>query len=308
MFFRAFAKFLRPAGPPAPVPPEVLRDLGKVETLPTLSDTAVRAMTLMHKPEATIAEVAALVRRDGVVAAAVLKVANSAAKRGRYPVEDVLGAVVRLGLRGCSEVVTAVGMGGAFRHKSKDGQAACDALLRHALFTANIATRVNAALDLGFKGEEFTAGLLHDIGRVILCVRSPAAFARADPLAFDDEAGVLAAERDAVGIDHCELGVRFARANGLPASVTDAILNHHFPAAESEHRRLTALVALADRLANHAQREHKLQGYRADDCPGYGVLAGRLGRNGADQLRKALPGAVVQALRGTRYMLRLTGG
>lgn len=306
MFFRAFAKLARAVVAPPPPDPDAFRDLGKIESFPTLSDTAVRVISLSHHPSTSIAQVAQVIRRDGVVAAAVLKTANSALYRGRSEVLDVLDAVVRLGLRGCTNVVTAFCMKGHYRHPTPEGQAACDGLLRHALFTANIASRANAALDLGFKGEEFTAGLLHDIGRVILCVRSPAGFAHADPMTFDEDHKVLARERDAVGFDHCELGVRFARANKLPESVSEAILNHHFPAVESEHRRLTALVALSDRLANHVQRTHALKGFSFDACPGFRVLQARLGPAAAGHLRQGLPGAVVQALRATRHMLRLT--
>ncbi|MBX9579164.1 MAG: HDOD domain-containing protein [Gemmataceae bacterium] len=308
MFFRAFAKLARAVVPARPPEPEVFRDLGKIESFPTLSDTAVRVIALSHDPDSTIAGMAHAVRRDGVVAAAVLKAANSALYRGRYQVEDVLDAVVRLGLRGCTNVVTAFCMKGHYKHPTPDGQAACDGLLRHALFTANVAARANALLDLGFKGEEFTAGLLHDIGRVILCVRSPAGFAEADPMTFDEDGTVLAREQEAVGFDHCEVGVRFARANKLPESIAAAILNHHFPAADGEHRRLTALVALADRLANHVQRTHALKGYGFDACPGFRVLRAGLRPPAADELKTALPGAVVQALRATRHMLRLTAG
>ncbi|MBX9626949.1 MAG: HDOD domain-containing protein [Gemmataceae bacterium] len=308
MFFRAFAKLARAIAPLPPIEPDAIRDLGRIESFPTMSDTAVRVIGLANDPDATIAGMAQVIRRDGVVAAAVLKAANSALYRGRYPTEDVLDAVVRLGMRGCTSVVTAFCMKGHYRHPTPDGQAACDGLLRHALFTANIAARANAAADLGFKGEEFTAGLLHDIGRVILCVRSPAGFARADPMTFKEDPRVLAREREMVGLDHCEVGVRFARANKLPESVSEAILNHHFPAADGEHRRLTALVALADRLANHVQREHALKGYAADDCPGFRVLQSRLRPPAAEKLRAAIPGAVVQALRATRHMLRLTAG
>lgn len=308
MFFRAFAKLARAVVPPPPVEAAALKDLGRIESFPTMSDTAVRVIALSHDPDATIVGMAQVIRRDGVVAAAVLKAANSALYRGRYQVEDVLDAVVRLGLRGCTNVVTAFCMKGHYKHTDPDGQAACDGLLRHALFTANIAARTNAVLDLGFKGEEFTAGLLHDIGRVILCVRSPGGFAKADPMTFHEDGKVLARERDAVGFDHCELGVRFARANKLPESVTEAILNHHFPGAESEHRRLAALVALSDRLANHVQRTHALKGYSFDACPGFRVLQARLRPKDADRLRTAVPGAVVQALRATRHMLRLTAG
>ncbi|MBA4066184.1 MAG: hypothetical protein C0501_21210 [Isosphaera sp.] len=306
MFFKAFTRLVRGAAPSDPVPPEVLRDLARIETFPTLSDTTVRALALVHDPDADLAALAALIRRDAVVSVSLLKAANSVLYRGRRDVEDVRDATVRLGLWGCHRVLAAVGTRGLFRHRNPAAKGACDGLFRHALFTATLATKLNAAAGLGFRGEEFTAGLLHDIGRVIVCVRAPDAFFRADPMTFDEDGGVLGREREVLHIDHCEVGARFAKANALPASVAGAILNHHFPKAEPEHRGLVALVALADGLANHVQRERKLAGYVPEQRPEFVLLGAAFGRETAADLRAAINPAVVQALRETRAMLRLT--
>ena len=305
MFFTAFRRLVR-RQPPQLHLPELVRNLGRIESFPTLSDITIRAMVLTNDPNATLADLADLIRNDAVLSVAVLKVANSAAIRGRRASENVQQAAVRLGMRRCQQIIAAVGVRGVFKYNSPQAGVMCEALLRHALFTAGIAARLNTAGNLGFRGEEFTAGLLHDIGRVIMCVRAPDLFALVDPLTFDEDTTVLARERDATGFDHCEIGVRFARANGLPQAVTNAILNHHFPQAEHEFPLLVALTATADGLANHVQRERKLTNYRPEKCPGFVRLQATAGADKAKAVRAAASRAVVDALRETRVMLKLT--
>ena len=308
MFFKAFTRLFRRELAPVSAVAELVRDLGRVESFPTLSDTTVRAMALTNDPRATIADLGELVRRDGVLAVAVLKVVNSAAYRGGRATENVQQAVVRLGMRRCQQVIAAVGVRGVFRYTSPQVAAACEGLLRHALFTATLATRLNGVGHLGFRGEEFTAGLLHDIGRVIVCVRAPDAFAQADPMTFQEDDELLARERAVLPFDHCELGARFAVANQLPRAVTNAILNHHVPEAERDHPLLVALTAASDRLANHVQRERKLNTYHLDECPGFVQLRDLAGADALKPIRKSLPTAVVDALRETRALLRIAAG
>ncbi|MBP3956630.1 HDOD domain-containing protein [Gemmata sp. G18] len=306
MFFKAFTRLLRRETPNLLALPALVRDLGKVESFPTLSDTTVRALALASDPNATLANLAELVRRDGVLAVSVLKVANSAAFRGKRATENVQQATVRLGMRRCQQVIAAVGVGGVFKYSTPQAGIMCEGLLRHALFTATLASRLNTAGNLGFRGEEFTAGLLHDIGRVIVCVRAPEAFACADPMTFQEDGGVLGRERDVLQLDHCEIGVRFAKANKLSPAITNAILNHHFPQAEKDHPLLVALTAAADGLANHVQRERKLTNYQMEKCPGFLRLHERAGLETIKSIRKSLSKTVIEALRETRAMLQIT--
>ncbi len=270
------------------------------------SDTTARALALLNDPSATLADLSELIRRDGIVATAVLRLANSAAYRGHSLIETVPQATSRLGMSKCRQVLVAVGVRDAFRAPTAAVADACDALHRHALFTGTLATHLNALSGLGFRGDEFTAGLLHDIGRVVLCARAPAAFARIDPMTFIEDAGTPTLERAAVGTDHCELGLEFARANSLPQPIADAIRHHHNPKAAGGNGLLVALTAAADELANHVQRHRKLSNFLAERGPGFALLRS-LGEAGAIRdVRKAVKPAVMTALRETRLMLRLT--
>jgi HD-like signal output (HDOD) protein len=122
------------------------------------------------------------------------------------------------------------------------------------------------------------------------------------PVREDD--GTIDAERTAFGIDHCAIGYQFATRNGLPDNVVRVTLNHHRPKEEHFQRDLVALVAVAENVANHVQREHNIAGYGLEACPHYEVLASGWKQKRENAFATALPAAVVQAIRDTRHMLK----
>ena len=260
----------RTPAPPADLPlnRKLLADLEKVETFPNLSDTATRAMSLVNDPDSSLADMAALVRRDGVLVAALLKVANSPAFRGRSEVADVTDAVGRLGLRGCSQLMSGLGLKGMYDRHPPHVRGSCELVLRHSLFAACVAGGLNQKLQLGMRGDEFTAALLHDIGRIVICVKAADVYLSANLPEYDEADDLLAQERQAFGTDHTAVGSLFAVKNQLPTPIARAIMNHHAPSREADHKELVALVALADALANHVQLAHNLTGFPLDDSAG----------------------------------------
>ena len=274
----------------------------RADTVPTLSDTVVRAIALATDPNAALADFAALARRDAAVTAVLLKRSASAAFGGAA--NDVGQAVVWLGLATCTQLVAAVGLRDILRDYPPDVRERCEIVLCHSLFVANIAAQLNHRLGLGFRGEEYTGGLLHDIGRVVLSARFPTSASVADPLDFDESAELIVREWAAFGTDHCGVGQLFAVQNGLPEAVGRVLFRHHDPENEWGHRRLVALVATSDGLANHLQRFRTLRGYDPNACRGYAVRAEQWEGRHHGHYRTNLPEALRAALRETRGTLR----
>jgi putative nucleotidyltransferase with HDIG domain len=220
---------------------------------------------------------------------------------------EVRQAVLRVGLKECAKLICAYGMRRLYDRHPPAVKARCEALLRHSLFVAHIAAGLNRAAKLGHGGSEFTAGLLHDIGRVIVGVRAPAAADHADPVDAPEDGDTLRRERDVLGIDHCAVGFQFATRAELPETIVRAVLNHHRPHEEHLRRELVALVAVADRLANYAQTARKLAGFDPDRCPAFEVLTAEWERGRRRAVRAALSAVVIGALRETRAILKAFG-
>jgi HD-like signal output (HDOD) protein len=172
---------------------------------------------------------------------------------------------------------------------------------------AHLAAAMTRTIRRDYGGAEFTAGLLHDIGRVIACVKAPGDFAHADPMDYKEDDQILQRERQYLGIDHCAIGYHFATKNNLPEGIVRVILNHHRPHDEQFQQELVALIGVADRLANFAQRSHKIKGYNLSACPFFPFLVQYWPKEQQLALRRAIPVIVVQAIRETRQMLKAFG-
>ncbi len=305
MLFRAFARWLgRPTEILPPTADKITRVAEKISQLPTMSETAIRAMMMANDESYSLKDFIELVRRDGSVTAVLLRVANSALYRGRNVVETIDGAIVRLGTRKCADLIISTGVHAVTKHADKSVRDRCDILWRHSFFTACMASKLNLTLRLGFKGEEFTAALLHDLGRLVLAVADPNAARLYDPMTFLEGADILAKEQEALGTDHGNLGELFGKRQNLPEPVLEAIRFHHCPQWAPKHARLVHLVALADHLANHVLRERKISNYLPETCPSFAELLGGRPQRAIQAATDALPFIVKAATRETRATLK----
>ncbi len=282
----------------------MVSDLDRVDTYPTLSDTTARVMAMASNGDASVAEVAVIVRRDGVITGAVLRAANSCAIRGGKAIEEVQQAVLRMGFQECCKLLSTVGVKTMYNRYPAAVRERCDALLRHSLFVGRLASGLSKDADIGPPGPAFTAGLLHDIGRVVACVKCPDDAATAALLTGEETEDTVRLERARLGTDHCAVGADFAARNKLPESIVRVIRHHHRPAEEDTHRELVALVAFAERVVNHVQLKHNVTGYNLVACPHFAVLARGWSAVRATAFHKLLSNAVVQAMRDTRTMLK----
>src|SRR5207302_7015912 len=122
----------------------------------------------------------------------------------------------------------------------------CEALWHHGYVTGFLCGQINRAFRLGFDGDEFSAGLLHDLGRILLVLADADSAALADVMDFREEPDKLERERAAIGLDHCALGGWFGEHSQLPATLIQAMRFHHEPNLTTDAQKLAALVATAD--------------------------------------------------------------
>lgn len=246
--------------------------VGNINRLPTLPEAATRAMAIAKDANCSLAKLSAVIERDPALAAGILKLANSALYRATCGAGNLRQAIVCLGLRECQNVILAVGMRSLFRTVPRGHQPRFEGLWRHSFLTACLCRRLGVSLGMAFEGEEFAAGLSHDIGRVLIALGAPDHAEAADPLDFIEGPELLLREQTVLGTDHCYFGSWFANLSNLPAAIVNAIQFHHFPEAAQEHKPVVALVAVADHMANYVQRERRAEGYDATLNTAWAVL------------------------------------
>jgi HD-like signal output (HDOD) protein len=276
---------------PTPVPSAELQKLvsQKANNLVVLPAVASNAIALTKNPNWSIQEFACLIEKDPKLCTETLKLANSVLYGGGPPVLSLPQAIIRLGLLPCRNLIFSVSISSMLKSVSLEQEWICDVLWRHSFTTATACSLLNHRLKLGFQGEEFTAGLLHDFGRTLFAIADETKFMEADSLDFVDEAKTLEREREVFGIDHCDFGAWFATKNLIPDALCAVIRGHHGQAVNCPHEKLVALTAAADHIANHLQRLGDIESYDATENHGIGLLDTLLGTNLAQRFDEHSP-------------------
>jgi HD-like signal output (HDOD) protein len=216
-------------------------------------------------------------------------VANSALFAGGTPTLRLDQAVVRLGLWSCKNLITAVGLRNAMRGRTPTDETNCRVLWHHGFVTACLCTHLNRAYRLGFTGEEYAAGLLHDLGRMLIALADRECLELAGVMDFREESDPLARERATIGADHCALGAWFAELSNLPGPLVEVVRFHHTPERAKDVPRLVALAGAADHLANHLHCGLNPARYDLDANVGLRCLTATWSVGRRDQLRRAIP-------------------
>jgi HD-like signal output (HDOD) protein len=271
----------------------VLRLVGN---MPTMPDIATRAMALANNPSTRAADFARLIEGDAAIATDLLRIANSVVYSGGAPAVKLPQAVVRLGLFPCKNLILSISMKSLIWEMTGEERSQCEALWQHGYVTGCLCRRINRSYRLMFDGEEFSAGLLHDVGRILLLLADPECFARADALDFHEEPGLLERERAAIGIDHCALGAWFGENSKLPEVLIEAMRSHHEPDSAASAPRLVALVAAADHMANHLQRGEEADTYRPEENPWIDPLWGHWPEARRERFLEEIPVMMAESL------------
>ncbi len=214
----------------------------QIGQLPSLSIIVTRLLVLLQRDDVTMAALTAEIARDQALATRILRIANSPFYGLSSHIGSLQQAGTLLGLHTMHSIITAAGIIGHFPPRQDTGFDRFSFWL-HAIGTG-IAAQVIARRS-GLDSEQaFTAGLLHDIGKVVLTAYFEQDFARV--LVYRDEHDCLIreAEQEVMGFDHTHIGARVARHWKLPNLLITAIQNHH--TISSKASPLAELVHVAD--------------------------------------------------------------
>ncbi len=222
-----------------------LRDAGDLPTLPTI---ALEVSRLANDPMAGMSEIVRIIRNDPSMTGKILRVSNSAFYGMPRRVESLNMALVLLGMREVSSLVTSISILKSFP-SNKDANFQRETFWEHSAGTGEIARVLASKLHLRLHGIEFTAGLLHNIGKIVLHQYYPKELNEAFKLAREEMIPSIVAEQRLVGTDHAEVGSWLAEKWSLPNSIVESIRYHHQPHLAPEQSVLTAIVHLASNLA-----------------------------------------------------------
>jgi len=184
----------------------------------------VRVLQLANNENVQLHQLCDLISSDPAFASEVLTVANSLLYAPRYPSTSIMQAVAVLGANTLQGMCVTVGVR-AYLGKTMSYPAMRN-LWRHNLACAIIAGKIAEAGSLD-KEIAYTAGILHDIGRMALAVIQPKGYAALLEKHRGAAASMMEAERELFGWDHCEVGRQLIGDWKLPGSFEAVVADHH---------------------------------------------------------------------------------
>jgi HD-like signal output (HDOD) protein len=228
-----------------PTLPELIASTHELATLP---NTVIRLLGLLDDLTVDATRVMDIVDKDPSLTSNLLKLCNSAYYSLPRRIGSVKEAVVLLGNKTIVTLAFACGMGEVLRGPLSGYGLAKDEMWCHALATGLGASYIagkNGTTDL--RDRAFTAGLVHDIGKLLLDRLLATSLQQLPPRA--EGRTLIAAERQIIGIDHCEAGAALAKAWNFPPMLVCAIEHHHEPELADSAAELVRAVAAADLIA-----------------------------------------------------------
>jgi putative nucleotidyltransferase with HDIG domain len=222
---------------------EVLEQLQHLPALPTVA----QELFTMSDDEVDVQLLVQRVSQDQALAAKALQIANSSFYGAQAKVTTLRQAVTLLGTHNIRHMITTAALSNCFP-KGHCAGFDFDAFWRHSIGVA-ICARVLAMhlrLNLDYT---YTAGLLHDIGRLLLVTRFPHHYEAAIAYRVEHDCHMLEAEATMIGVDHAAAGSALARHWNFSEQLQKAIAEHHDP-GDAGHGSLAAIIHVADCIAH----------------------------------------------------------
>jgi putative nucleotidyltransferase with HDIG domain len=224
----------------------------RIENLPTLPVAVSQLIRLTASNETSLNDFEKVIRPDPALTANILKTANSVAYRGVREITNVKDAVGRLGMRGVFDVAAGYAFAKVLPDRLPGYEVDAHSFWQHSVAVAVFCQKL-LKNSLGGQAPDlaFTAGLLHDLGKLVICFFLEEKASEVQSVLDMGKLTYVNAERKALGTDHAEVGIAVARKWSLPHAVGIAARWHHQPdQAPDADRQLANGVHVANCLAH----------------------------------------------------------
>jgi len=233
-----------------PGPEEIEAAMKRVRPIPQI---ALKIIRMLGEGDYGWLDVSEKVRRDQVILAKVLRLCNVAALGLRTKVDSIERGVILLGEKKLMQLVMSAAFEDYYSQAEQGYSLTRGGLYRHAVGTAMLAERLALFTNFDRPDMAYTAGLLHDIGMVVL----DQYIAKVDPFFYrqskTQELDLIKIEQETLGVDHTQVGAQLAEIWGLSETMEEVISKHHYPEKAFNAPRLTVLVYLSDLLMSKFQ-------------------------------------------------------
>ena len=223
--------------------------LQQLNELPSLPEIYIRVSGLLNEADSTVQQIGQAVESDPSITSKILKVVNSAYYGMPQAVTSISQTVALLGREQLSSVLLCSAVKGLFNEMVNFS---LDDFWKHSVKSAVISRQLAMQYpDIKDQEALFTAGLLHDIGRLVIAKTSPLQLFSVDSLIQKEGKEALQAEIEVFGFSHADVGEALLQAWGLPELLVQCAKNHHQSEHQGPFKNASSIVYLANQLSHH---------------------------------------------------------
>lgn len=231
---------------------EIRSFIEDVSALVSPPEVWVRLNDVVNDPRSSAPDVAEVIARDTSLTARILKIVNSPYYNFPSRVDTISRAVTILGTNDLFSLATAVTAARVFSNIPSE-LVRPDHFWRHAICTGLAARQLARRCGVLHVERLYVAGLLHDVGSLILYRKFPNKVSAVLMAAEGDEEVLYRVEQDMFGFDHAEIGAALLEFWNLPGTLLSAVRHHHEPEAAEGGGLEAGLVHIANVAANRLE-------------------------------------------------------
>ncbi|MGD9161821.1 MAG: HDOD domain-containing protein [Desulfobacteraceae bacterium] len=228
----------------------------KVDKLLALPFSVIKIIKLCNDPSSNTSDIERPIKSDPAIAAMIMKRANSAVYGGMGPVKSIQLAIVRIGMRSTRNIAASFSVLKLFSKKDKNLGFNRTWFWMHSLTTAICAQLLAAELKHKHPEDAFIAGLLHDIGKMILDDFMHDEYYRVLQKANTESIPIRNAEMSMFDVGHAYIGSKLAKIWEFPSVIVEAIERHHHYSqlvSVNTATSMTSLICVANHMAKALQ-------------------------------------------------------
>jgi len=228
---------------------QIRQSLESISSIPTLPVVIEKLTRLLQNPKTSAEEIGKAITTDQALASKVLKLVNSAFYGFPGKISTITHAIVILGFSTVKNVVLTASIFDAFRKKGTGIEGFdLEHFWLHSIACGAAAQSIAKITGSNQKEECFIAGLVHDIGKIILCQYLPEEFREAFVYSRENSVLFFQSENELFDVTHQEIGGFLAERWNLPKDLQNAVKFHHSPSPAHDYYMMTAIVHCADIL------------------------------------------------------------
>jgi putative nucleotidyltransferase with HDIG domain len=222
-------------------------------SLPSLGSINKALQGLLQAEQRYSAHISEIVRRDPSLTSRLLRLVNSVYYGLTTPVNSIEEAVFYLGVRQIRQLTTVTPIIEDFSRLSNQCIFPWREFWQHCIGTAILTREVVSMVQTPPDESDYVAGLVHDVGKIIMAWSFPDHFSEIHSQAQLGQRDLVEIENEVLGIDHGELGALYLERHRMPELMIKTVRFHHCPEKADNHQLIIASVQIADLLMRNAQ-------------------------------------------------------